>query len=152
MNVVFLSPAYPPEMQQYTRGLAEVGANVYGVGDSHPGSLPPSLKAHLEDYLHVPRIMDEADVTARVAEWLRGKSVDRIESNWEPLQIMAAKLRERFGVPGMSVDAVVGFRDKMIMKERVAAADCRRCPDRDSRDRYRSASGRPDWPKPAIDP
>ena len=32
MNVVFLSPNYPPEMQQYTRGLAEVGARVLGVG------------------------------------------------------------------------------------------------------------------------
>ena len=26
MRVVFLSPAFPPEMIQYTRGLAEVGA------------------------------------------------------------------------------------------------------------------------------
>jgi biotin carboxylase len=125
MNVVFLSPAYPPEMQQYTRGLAEVGANVYGVGDSHPAALPPHLRKYLKDYLQVPRIMDEADVTARVAEWLRGKEVDRIESNWEPLQILAAKLRERFGVPGMSVDTVMGFRDKMLMKERVAAAGLR---------------------------
>ena len=25
MKVVFLAPSYPPEMQQYTRGLAEVG-------------------------------------------------------------------------------------------------------------------------------
>ena len=30
MRVVFLSPSYPPEMQQYTRGLAEVGATVFG--------------------------------------------------------------------------------------------------------------------------
>ena len=34
MKVVFLAPSYPPEMQQYTRGLAEVGAEVYGVGDA----------------------------------------------------------------------------------------------------------------------
>ena len=37
----------------------------------------------------------------------------------------AARLRERFGVPGMSVDAVRGFRDKQLMKERVAAAGLR---------------------------
>ena len=34
MKVVFLGTSYPPEMQQYTRGLAEVGATVYGVGDA----------------------------------------------------------------------------------------------------------------------
>ena len=42
MKVVFLACSYPPEMQQYTRGLAEVGATVYGVGDSAASSLPPS--------------------------------------------------------------------------------------------------------------
>lgn len=125
MNVVFLAPSYPAEMQQYTRGLAEVGANVFGVGDQPVGSLPRSLKPHLADYLQVPRIMDEADVEARVLQWLKGRSVDRVISNWEPLQILAAKIRERIGMPGMSVNQVVGFRDKMIMKERVKAAGLR---------------------------
>jgi biotin carboxylase len=125
MNVVFLAPSYPPEMQQYTRGLAEVGANVFGVGDSPRGALPQALKPYLADYLQVPRIMDEADVIERLASWLRGRSVDRILANWEPLVILAARLRERFGIPGMSVDAVTGFRDKQLMKERVKAAGLR---------------------------
>jgi biotin carboxylase len=125
MNVVFLAPSYPPEMQQYTRGLAEVGASVFGVGDAPRQSLPPSLKAHLADYLQVPRIMDEADVSERVAAWLRGRTVDRLVANWEPLVLLAARLRERFGLPGMSVDQVRGFRDKQLMKERVKAAGLR---------------------------
>ncbi len=125
MNVVFLAPQYPPEMQQYTRGLAEVGANVFGVGDAPRGALPASLKPHLADYLQVPRIMDEEDVIERLSGWLRGKRVDRIISNWEPLVILAARLRERFGIPGMSVDQVNGFRDKQLMKERVKAAGLR---------------------------
>jgi biotin carboxylase len=125
MKVVFLACSYPPEMQQYTRGLAEVGATVYGVGDSSPASLPPSLKQHLADYLQVPRLLDEDDVVARVHAWLRGRSVDRVLANWEVMVLTAARLRERLGVPGMSVDVVNGFRDKQIMKERVAAAGLR---------------------------
>jgi biotin carboxylase len=125
MNVVFLAPSYPPEMQQYTRGLAEVGANVFGVGDTARRALPASLKPHLADYLQVPRIMDENDVIKRVSAWLRGRQIDRVLSNWEPLVILAARLRERFGLPGMSVDQVTGFRDKMLMKDRVAAAGLR---------------------------
>jgi biotin carboxylase len=39
--------------------------------------------------------------------------------------LTAARLRERFGVPGMTVDTVNGFRDKQLMKERVAAAGIR---------------------------
>jgi hypothetical protein len=122
MRVVFLSPRYPPEMRQFTRGLAEVGAEVLGVGDGSPDG---ELRRYLTDYLEVPSIMDEEDVIARVSSWLRGRSVDRILANWEPLVVVAARLRERFGMPGMSVDAVRGFRDKQLMKERVAAAGLR---------------------------
>ncbi len=125
MNVVFLAPAYPPEMREYTRGLAEVGANVFGVGDTPTANLPVELKRHLADYLQVPRIMDEDDVMARIHAWVRGRTVDRVLANWEPLVILAARLRERFGLPGMSVDGVTGFRDKQLMKERVSAAGLR---------------------------
>ncbi len=125
MRVVFLSPIYPPEMIEYTRGLAEVGATVYGVGDTPKEALPARVRPYLHDYLRVPRIMDEDDVMDRVTEWLRGKTIDRVVSNWEPLVILAARLRERWGMPGMSVDAVRGFRDKKLMKDRVEAAGLR---------------------------
>ena len=122
MRVVFLSPRYPQEMRQFTRGLAEVGAEVLGVGD---GSPEPELRRYLSGYLEVPSIMDEDDVIARVQGWLRGRSIDRVLANWEPLVILAAKMRERWGIPGMSVDTVMGFRDKQLMKERVRAAGLR---------------------------
>jgi biotin carboxylase len=125
MNVIFLAPSYPPEMQQYTRGLAEVGANVFGVGDSPVGSLPASLKRHLADYLQVPRLLDEEDVVKRVHAWVRGRHIDRVLANWEVLVLTAARLREKLGVPGMSYNAVNGFRDKQLMKQRVAAAGLR---------------------------
>jgi biotin carboxylase len=125
MRVVFLAPTFPPEMIQYTRGLKEVGAEVYGVADTPREALSPELQSYLTAYLQVPRIMDEDDVMARVSAWLKGRSVDRIISNWEPLTILAARLRERFEMPGMSVDVVRGFRDKQLMKERVKAAGLR---------------------------
>ncbi|PRQ05096.1 ATP-grasp domain-containing protein [Enhygromyxa salina] len=125
MRVLFLGPTYPQEMLQFTRGLAEVGAKVYGVGDSPRRALPASVRPHLEDYLEVPRILDEDAVIERASAWLRGRQIDRVLTNWEPTVLLAARLRERWGVPGMSVDAVTGFRDKQLMKERVAAAGVR---------------------------
>ncbi|HUJ58957.1 MAG TPA: ATP-grasp domain-containing protein [Kofleriaceae bacterium] len=125
MKAVFLAPSYPPEMQQYTRGLAEVGADVYGVGDQPAQALPGNVKHHLADYLQVPRILDDDDVVARVTAWLRGREVDRVLANWEVMVLTAARLRERFGLPGMSVDTVQGFRDKQLMKQRVAGAGIR---------------------------
>lgn len=125
MRVVFLAPSYPPEMQQYTRGLAELGHEVYGVGDTPKEALPEPVKRHLAAYLQVPRLLDEDDVMERVSKWLGGRTVDRVLANWEPLVILAARLRERWGMPGMSADTVRGFRDKQLMKERVAAAGLR---------------------------
>ena len=125
VKVVFLAPSYPPEMQQYTRGLAEIGATVYGVGDTPVAALPGTLKQHLDDYLQVPRILDDDDVVDRVYSWLRGRDVDRVLANWEVMVMTAARLRERMGIPGMSVDTVRGFRDKQVMKDRVAAAGLR---------------------------
>jgi biotin carboxylase len=125
MKAVFLAPNYPPEMQQYTRGLAELGVEVYGVGDSPVASLSDSVKHHLADYLQVPRLLDDDDVVSRVSAWLRGRSVDRVLANWEVMVLSAARLRERFGLPGMTVDQVNGFRDKQLMKERVARAGLR---------------------------
>ncbi len=125
MRVVFLAPSFPPEMIQYTRGLAEVGATVYGVGDAPREALPREVRPYLHDYLQVPRIMDEDDVIERVTQWMRGKQVDRVLANWEPLVILAARIRERWGMPGMSADTVRGFRDKELMKERVRAAGLR---------------------------
>ena len=72
MRVVLLAPPFPPEMIQYTRGLKEVGAEVYGVADTPKEALSPELKSYMSGYLQVPRIMDEDDVIARVSAWLGG--------------------------------------------------------------------------------
>src|SRR5690606_11443748 len=125
MNVLFLSPSYPPEMRAFTRGLAEVGATVLGVGDTPPHELGAELSRALAAYLHVPRALDERDVIARLEAWGPSRSVDRVETNWEPLILLAATLRERWGLPGMRRDAVLGFRDKVSMRERLRAAGVR---------------------------
>jgi hypothetical protein len=119
MIVVFISPHYPPEMQDFTRGLAEVGARVIGVGELPPAALPGKVRHHLADYIRVPSLLDELGAGETIAASLRGK-VDRVESLWEPTVVLAARLRERLGIDGMSPDTVLGFRDKQLMKERVA--------------------------------
>lgn len=119
MNVLFLSPGYPDEMAGYIRGLAEIGANIYGVGDSHQDSLPPETRAALTAYVQVAGIMDEGAVIDRVLGQIAQHrvTIDRVESLWEPLMLLAARFREVLGVPGMSVEQTVPFRDKEIMKQ-----------------------------------
>ena len=125
MNVVFLSPAYPLEMQDYVRGLAEVGANVYAVGDAPVAAIPPKLKPYIHDYIQVPQLFNEQDLIKRVVKWSKGKGIDRCEALWEPLTLPAAHIRKALGIPGMSPETVLGFRDKSIMKDQIAKAGLR---------------------------
>ena len=122
MKVVFLSPAYPVEMQHYVRGLCEVGAQVYGIGD---GGIPETQKKYLSGYLKIDRLFDEKELVSKGTAYAASIGANRVESLWEPLTLPAAKIRSNLGISGMSPDTVIGFRDKSIMKERVAAAGLR---------------------------
>jgi biotin carboxylase len=46
-----------------------------------------------------------------------GQRIDLVECLWEPGMLLAARIRERLGVPGLSVERTVPFRDKVAMKE-----------------------------------
>jgi len=125
MNVIFLSPGFPPEMPYFTRGLAEVGAKVIGLGDQHEGALPEMTRKNLAAYVQVGSFADEDGVIAdarRIASKVR---VDRIECLWEPLMILAARMRETLGLPGMTVKETIPFRDKEEMKKVLDAAGIR---------------------------
>ena len=125
MNILLLSPGYPGEMPNFTRGLSEVGANVYGVGDQHPGALPESVRQRLAGYLHVRSLWDEAAVVEAVRAWPEARRLDKVECLWEPGMVLAARLREALGLPGLNVAQTLPFRDKERMKQVLDAAGLR---------------------------
>lgn len=125
MNVLLISPGYPGDMPEFTRGLAEAGATVVGVGDQHPRSLPDLVRQHLSEYLHVSSLWDEEAVAGHLRHRLQGRSLDRIECLWEPGILLAARLREIFGVPGMKPPQAQRFRDKEAMKKTLDEAGIR---------------------------
>ncbi len=117
MHVLMFSPGFPAEMPTFTRGLARVGARVLGLGDQPPQMLPEAARSSLADYLQVPSLFDEAAVIAEVERWARRAPIDRVECLWEPGMLLAARLREALGLPGMTVAETVPFRDKERMKQ-----------------------------------
>lgn len=125
MNVLILSPAHPVDMPEFTRGLAEAGARVYGVGDSPPQALPERVRQSLAGYIAVPSLWDEDAVIPTLRQELRGRTLDRIECLWEPGIVLAARLREAFGVAGLTVAQAQRFRDKELMKRELDRAGIR---------------------------
>ncbi|MEM7153826.1 MAG: ATP-grasp domain-containing protein [Myxococcota bacterium] len=125
MKVLFLSPHYPEEMPEFTRGLSEVGAEVYGVGDVPAQVLPEHVRRALRDYLELPSLFDEERALGPLIDAARAIGADRVETLWEPLVLLAARVREALGLGGMDHDTTLGFRDKPIMKARLAEAEVR---------------------------
>lgn len=125
MNVLLLSPGYPPEMPKFVRGLSEVGARVVGLGDQPVEALPAEVRARLAGYVRVPGFHDEDAMVREARAFAERHAIDRVECLWEPLMLAAARIREAIGAPGLSVAETVPFRDKEVMKQALDAAGIR---------------------------
>jgi hypothetical protein len=123
-TVVMLSPGFPAEMAYFTRALAAVGARVIGVGDQPPAELPAPARDALAHYEHVA-LADEGAVLAALHGLARHVRFDQVECLWEPYMILAARIREAFGLAGMTLEQTVPFRDKERMKQVLDAAGVR---------------------------
>jgi hypothetical protein len=124
MNVLFLSPGFPTEMTDFVRGLAEVGAGVYGIGDQPEGAIPAKARAALTGYVQVD-FADPGGVVEAAKALSEHVRIAKVESLWEPLMIVAARIRETLGLPGMTVPETVPFRDKEAMKQVLDGAGIR---------------------------
>ncbi len=125
MNMILLSPGYPPELALFTRGLALQGARVYGVGDQPEHQLPEVVREHLTAYLQVQALFDEDEVIDAVRRWTASVPIDRVESVWEPGVLLAGRLREVLGAEGHTHEELIPFRDKDRMKQVLVAAGIR---------------------------
>ena len=125
MNVLMISPGFPKEMAYFTRGLAAVGANVIGLGDQQESQLPEEARKALSAHLHVASFRDEGAIVEQVADFASRVPIHRVECLWEPYVILAARIRERLGLPGLTVQQTIPFRDKEVMKRVLDAAGIR---------------------------
>lgn len=117
MNVLMLSPGYPAEMPRFARGLAEVGARVVGIGDQPSEALPDLLRSSLAAYFQVGDLWDEGALVDLARRIHAREPIHKVECLWEAGMLLAAVVRRALGLPGLSVEQAVGFRDKEVMKQ-----------------------------------
>lgn len=123
MNVLFLSPAFPPNAYLYCTALAERGITVLAIGDEPPEALRSELRAALTEYVFAPAMGEYAVLREAVAALVRRHGpIDRLDSNGEHWLEAEGRLRDDFGVFGLSGADVRRHRSKLAMGERFAAA------------------------------
>ncbi|MDX6301358.1 MAG: hypothetical protein QOF53_2572, partial [Nocardioidaceae bacterium] len=122
MRVIFVEPSFPKNQRQFVRALAEVGAEVIGIGESAQEHLDEELKSWMVHYHQVPSVVDVGAMTDAV-RWVQDKLwVDRLEATIEAHTLAAAEVRETCTIPGTSLRTAWLCRDKPAMKEALRAA------------------------------
>ena len=117
MNVVFLSPHFPPGMFLYVQRLKEAGATVLGIADAPHEALRPELREALTEYYRVGD-MHDLDAMIRAVGYFTGRygKVDRIESLNEYWLETDARLRSEFHVFGVKAEQIARVKRKSVMK------------------------------------
>jgi formate-dependent phosphoribosylglycinamide formyltransferase (GAR transformylase) len=122
LDVVFLEPSFPANQREFVRALHAVGARVTGIGERPQESLDPELRHWLFHYHRVGNVTDEGQLE-RAVRWVQERvPVARLEAVVEAHVMAAARVRERCGIPGTSVQTTFLCRDKPAMKETLRAA------------------------------
>src|SRR5262249_57223726 len=67
-------------------------------------------------YLHAGSLANGDAVSAAVRDLARHVHIDLVECLWEPYMLLAARLREELGLPGLTMRQTMPFRDKELMK------------------------------------
>ena len=121
VRVIFVEPGFPTNQRQFVRGLAEVGAEVIGLGESPQEFLDDELKSWMVHYHQVSNVGDVGVMTDAV-RWVQDKLwVDRLEATIEAHTLVAAEVRERCTIPGTSLRTTWLCRDKPSMKAALRA-------------------------------
>ena len=100
MNVVFLSPHFPPNWWRFVRGLKEVGATTLGIADMQLwSSFNPELRESLDDYYRVDDLGDYDQLTRAMGFFIhRHGRIGRLDSLNEHWLETEARLRTDFNV------------------------------------------------------
>ncbi|MGD8475421.1 MAG: carboxylate--amine ligase [Anaerolineae bacterium] len=123
MNVVILSPHFPPNYYNFCVQLHWLGVTVLGIADEPYGLLRPELQSVLTEYYKVDD-MHNYDQLLRACGYLihRHGRIDRFESHNEYWLETDARIRTDFNIPGIKDDGIGAIRLKSRMKERFEQA------------------------------
>lgn len=124
MNVVLLSPHFPPQFHLFGRALRRHGHTVLGIGDVSFEALPDEARGSVNAWYRVDRLDDYDQVVRAFGYFIHHHGrIDRVDSLNEHWLDLEARLREDFNVPGPRPEQVRRHRSKSGMRAVFQAHD-----------------------------
>lgn len=117
MNVVYISPHFPPNYFLFCTHLNRLGVNVLGIADQSYDQLKPELRENLTEYYRVDALKDYDQLLKACGFFIHnyGK-LDRVESHNDYWQEFEARLRTDFNIPGPKIHQIGRITRKSEMK------------------------------------
>lgn len=154
MNVILISPHYPPNQINYARAVKRHGDVALGIGDSP--TISDALRETLDEYVYVSD-MTNYDSMLRTVGYLTSKygKIDRIDSQNEFWLGIESQLREDFNIYGQKPAQTEINRSKVGMKKVAQGAGLpiargREVESQDDLRRFISEVGYPVVVKPVV--
>jgi hypothetical protein len=123
MNVIFLSPHFPPHYFRFCLNLKQAGANVLGIGNEPYNLLLPDVRNSLTEYYKVDD-MHNYDALLRACGYFthRYGKIERLDSLNEYWLNTEARLRDDFNIFGVRGAEIDFIRRKSCMKDKFREA------------------------------
>jgi hypothetical protein len=123
MNVVYLSPHFPPNYYPFCICLHKMGVNVLGLADEPYTWLDPALRDSLTEYYRVDSMADYDQMLRAIGYFThRYGKIDRLDSHNEHWLETEANLRSDFNIFGIRADHIADVTRKTCMKKIFAKA------------------------------
>jgi ATP-grasp domain len=117
MNIVFLSPHFPPNFYLFCQRLRAQGVTVLGLDAQPYDALRPELRAALSEYYYVSDLHNYDELLRALGYFThRYGKLDRIDSLNEYWLESEARLRSDFNIPGPKLADMPAVKRKSEMK------------------------------------
>jgi len=123
MDLLYISPEFPPNYAHFIENLNSLGVSVWGLGETDFYVMPASLRSALTWYVQtdlnnadaVQQALDELLVQKKAFGY--AKSFDLVESHNEQWLTLEGMINEKYGIDGIKQQDLLRLKKKSIMKQ-----------------------------------
>ncbi len=123
MDILYISPEFPPNYIHFIRHAHALGARVWAIGEAEFFSMPAEVRAWIRWYVRTD-LSNWRHAVRAVGELLEAKhalgfegTFDLVESHNENWLRLEAIINERFGIPGIHLEETEPLKKKSLMKQ-----------------------------------
>ncbi len=124
MNLLYISPDFPPNFKTFILRLAEAGVKVWGIGEADFFSMPADLRSCLQWYKQTKLSNWDAVVSSLESmkmqrEDLKTEGFSLVESHNEHWLRLESKINEFYDLEGIRPKEITFWKKKSAMKRRM---------------------------------